>query len=83
MPADAAERRAAVADPSNFTARARDRRAGGHYMDYNRWNGSLEQLWAYFGRNKPRLAACPLDSFPCERAGLVRQEESVMQEVAV
>jgi GH25 family lysozyme M1 (1,4-beta-N-acetylmuramidase) len=54
----------------------------GHYMDYNRWNGSLEQLWAYFGRNKPRLAACPLDSFPCERAGLVWQEEAVMQEVA-
>lgn len=40
----------------------------GHYMDYNRWNGSLEQLWAYFGKAKPRLAICPIDAKPCERA---------------
>lgn len=41
----------------------------GHYMDYNRWNGSLEQLWAYFGRGTQPEAACPLDGLPCKRAG--------------
>lgn len=40
----------------------------GHYMDYNRWNGSLEQLWAYFGKGHPRPAVCPLDAKPCVRA---------------
>jgi hypothetical protein len=37
-------------------------------MDFNRWNGSQEQLWAYFGKDKPILAKCPIDQMPCERA---------------
>jgi len=40
----------------------------GYYMDYNRWNGSSEQLRAYFNKPKPILAQCPLDSLPCHRA---------------
>ncbi len=39
----------------------------GHYMDYNRWNGSQEQLWAYFGRQTALPINCPIDNLPCER----------------
>lgn len=42
----------------------------GHYMDYNRWNGSLAELREYFGETNPLPALCPLDAAPCERAGL-------------
>lgn len=49
----------------------------GHYMDYNRWNGSLEQLWAYFGRKTQAEANCPLDGLPCERASKAILAKSV------
>lgn len=39
----------------------------GHYMDFNRWNGSQEQLWAYFGRQTALPTNCPIDNLPCER----------------
>ncbi len=54
----------------------------GHYMDYNRWNGNLEQLWAYFGKGKPREAICPLDSKACERATRALKPRQVLEEVA-
>ena len=54
----------------------------GHYMDYNRWNGSLEQLWAYFGKGKPGGAICPLDSKACERAAQVLKPAKVLEEVS-
>ena len=51
----------------------------GHYMDYNRWNGSLEQLYAYFGRRKPQPKVCPIDQLPCERGIALNceQEEKI------
>ncbi|MDD2521649.1 MAG: GH25 family lysozyme [Anaerolineaceae bacterium] len=40
----------------------------GYYMDYNRWNGSAEQLRAYFSKHKNEPIPCPVDQLPCERA---------------
>ncbi|NLC30297.1 MAG: hypothetical protein GX773_07540 [Chloroflexi bacterium] len=54
----------------------------GHYMDYNRWNGSPEQLLAYFGKTQPVLALCPVDQLPCERALKAAQTLAVKEEVA-
>ena len=53
----------------------------GYYMDYNRWNGSQEQLLAYFGKEKPVLAQCPLDQKPCERAATAMPAKPVIAEV--
>ncbi len=47
----------------------------GTYMDYDRWNGSQAELWAYFGREvslEPTL--CPVDGLPCERIEALGQK---------
>lgn len=54
----------------------------GHYMDYNRWNGSVQQLWAYFGKSRPEPALCPVDQLPCERAVRLEQPQGLKEEVA-
>lgn len=54
----------------------------GYYMDFNRWNGSQEQLWAYFGKEKPILAKCPIDQMPCERAAKALRTIPQKEEVA-
>jgi GH25 family lysozyme M1 (1,4-beta-N-acetylmuramidase) len=54
----------------------------GYYMDYNRWNGSQEQLWAYFGIEKRVPALCPFDHMPCERAPKTLQTRPMKEEVA-
>jgi GH25 family lysozyme M1 (1,4-beta-N-acetylmuramidase) len=53
----------------------------GYYMDYNRWNGSQEQLWAYFGIEKRVPALCPFDHMPCERAPKTLQTRPMKEEV--
>ncbi len=37
-----------------------------HYMDYNRWNGSKDDLLKFIGNTKTPLL-CPIDSKPCCR----------------
>jgi GH25 family lysozyme M1 (1,4-beta-N-acetylmuramidase) len=54
----------------------------GYYMDYNRWNGSPEQLRAYFDKEKPALALCPIDHLPCERAVTTLQAQPIKEEVS-
>ncbi len=53
----------------------------GYYMDYNRWNGSPEQLRAYFGREKPVAALCPVDQLPCDRAVKTQNTKPIKEEV--
>lgn len=36
---------------------------GCHYMDYNRWNGTREDVWRYFDLARP--LACPIDGTAC------------------
>ncbi len=55
----------------------------GYYMDYNRWNGSQEQLRAYFGKEKPVITQCPIDQMPCERGSMNVRKQSLKEEVAV
>ncbi len=54
----------------------------GYYMDYNRWNGSPEQLLAYFGKEKPITSLCPIDQVPCERAMTTLRKHPQKEEVA-
>jgi hypothetical protein len=35
------------------------------YMDYNRFNGSDEDLKIFIGLPDPQPVACPLDGQPC------------------
>lgn len=53
----------------------------GYYMDYNRWNGSPEQLLAYFGKEKAVPALCPIDQLPCQRAVKTPQNQTIIEEV--
>ncbi len=46
----------------------------GHFMDYDRWNGTEAELLAYFGRGvavEPSL--CPVDGLACPRPEALRE----------
>lgn len=55
----------------------------GTYMDYDRWCGTREDLWAYFGRGGTPLARkCPLDGKlclcrPAEQKAMAAEEAQV------
>ena len=38
-----------------------------HFMDYNRWNGTKEQLLKFVGMEAKKPLLCPIDSKPCPR----------------
>jgi len=38
-----------------------------HYMDYNRWNGTKEDVYAFVGEDAPEPLICPIDGQPCPR----------------
>ena len=38
-----------------------------HYMDYNRWNGSVEDVFRFAGTKQKEPIECPIDGEPCCR----------------
>jgi GH25 family lysozyme M1 (1,4-beta-N-acetylmuramidase) len=38
-----------------------------YFMDYNRFNGSVDDLFSFIGLNLPKPVTCPIDGNPCCR----------------
>lgn len=38
-----------------------------NYMDYNRWNGTEEDIMAFLGQSQPQPIICPVDGGECPR----------------